>query len=249
MTAPFYKGLAEYCNGLLTSYIGAKDHCNYLLTRVSQEVIDKYLIGYFPGNDEPHLLLEQFNELDLVNNKLMRVFRRDFIYHDIMFNNHRIVIPFMDVYGEVIAFAGRTILSESERKEIGIQKYTNKVFAKSDHLFNLNNARNEILQRNNVYVVEGQFDCISAYNAGIYNVVALGGSSMSTKQLSLLLRYTDRITLLLDNDSGGQKGRDSIRRRFGKYANIDDAYLPSGVNDMDDFLKNNTSDDFRFLFE
>jgi DNA primase len=251
----FYECLAELCLELLNSYPGANVHKNYILNRLSQNTINKYMIGYFPGNNESNLLLDKF-DLDLLINK--KLIYKNYYDTDIsnicikenrntFFSEHRLVIPFLDTYGKVIAFAGRSILSEKERQELGIPKYKNEVFNKSDYLFNMNNAKEEIINKDYIFLVEGQFDCISCVDNGINNVVALGSSSLSAKQFALILRYTNNIYMLLDNDEGGLKGRDLILKKYSKYANIKNVFLPKSYKDVDDFFKDNSVLDFQLF--
>ena len=112
----------------------------------------------------------------------------------------------------------------------------NKFNKKGNFLFGLYESKQAILDADLVYVVEGQFDAIKAWERGIKNVVALGTSSMSVYQFSVITRYTNNIILLLDNDEGGQKGRSLITKKFGNLANIQNWYIPKDYKDIDDYL-------------
>ena len=56
-----------------------------------------------------------------------------------------------------------------------------------------------------VILVEGIFDVWAYAKAGIYNVVAIFGSSLSEEQVKLLLRLNIDVTLSFDNDTAGNK--------------------------------------------
>ena len=97
--------------------------------------------------------------------------------------------------------------------------------------------------------MEGQFDCIQAHANKIENVVALGSSNISFEQLALLLRYTNNIVLLLDNDEAGAEGRRLAVEKYGKYCNLINKYIPLGFKDLDEFIKDNSelsSDEIEF---
>jgi len=235
-----YDRLSEVFHTLLKEYPGAKDYRDYVESRLSKEAIDTFKIGYFPGEDEINVLLCHFSSDELLSTGLVYRYQIDSTSYTTFFNHNRIIVPFRSMYGNVLAFSGRTILSDAEMKELGVQKYLHeKVFKRSHHLYNLDLAKEEIRKQDKAYVVEGQFDAISCFYAGIKNVVALTGSDMSQLQFSLLMRLTTNIELVLDNDAAGEKGRRSIHSKYGEYAKIIDGYVPSGYKDIDHLLKNN----------
>jgi len=125
----------------------------------------------------------------------------------------------------------------------------NPKFKKGNHLFGLFENKKNIMEKNCVFVVEGQFDVIKAYEKGFNNVVALSNSNMTQYQISLITRYTDNIFLLLDNDEAGEKGRKRIVDMFGKYANINNFYLPMEYKDIDEYLTNNSYEDISFIIK
>jgi DNA primase catalytic core len=211
---------------------------SYISSRVSN--MEDFRFGYFPSSNNLDLLLSKINKDDLLNSKLIYHSSTDshinYTYPFIsFFENHQLIMPYYDTYGEIISLVGRCIDSEEVRKSKNIDKYKNTIFDKSNYLFNLHLAKKHILEENEVLIVEGQFDAISAYCSGVKNVVALGSSSMSVFQLSLLLRYTKNITLLLDNDDGGKKGRERINK-YKDYANIRNLFLPEYIKDVDEFF-------------
>jgi DNA primase len=253
----FHEELAGFCNDLLINYPGAKSYRDYVFNRLSISNIIKYNIGYFPNNNEINILLDKFDEQSLIDNKILYKPRydndvSDMSYYDkssLFFTDHRLIIPFYNTYSKILAFAGRTILSEKDRQDLGISKYKNEIFNKSDYLFNLDKAIDDIKINNNIIIVEGQFDCISCVENGINNVVAIGSSNLSTKQFALILRYTNNILLILDNDDSGKKGSNLILNKYSKYANIKIINLPNSYKDVDDFLKDNSASDFQMFVD
>jgi DNA primase len=54
-------------------------------------------------------------------------------------------------------------------------------------------------------LVEGYTDVVSLHQAGIENVVASGGTSLTQDQLRLVKKYTNNLTIIYDGDSAGIK--------------------------------------------
>jgi DNA primase catalytic core len=221
---------------------------NYLDGRLNMETQDLFGFGYFSNANQLSLLTSHIAEDILLEEKLM--YRRDMTDAQsarsvpvLFFENHPIIIPYRNVYGKAIALVGRSLLNDKEREAAGISKYKNTVFKKSQHLFGLYEAKTAILDSGFVYVVEGQFDVIKAFEKGIKNIVAVGNSNLSGYQVGLLCRYTQNIVLLFDNDEAGQIGSGRAIYKFSKHANILNKVLPTGYKDIDDYLGENSAND------
>ena len=242
------------CQYLLSYYPEAEECRSYIDNRISKESQSFFQFGYYPEGDKIKTLISIVGEDILRESKLLfskeigdaHSVRKVFPSY---FENYPLVVPFRDTYGGVIALVARTLLSEDERKAKGIAKYKNTVFKKGNYLFGLYENKKEILERNMVFVVEGQFDVIKSYQYGLRNVVALSCSNMSYEQFALIKRYTDNIILLLDNDEAGEKGRKNIIERFGEFANIQNFYLPKEVKDIDQFLQEKTYEELKYIIE
>jgi len=124
-------------------------------------------------------------------------------YYDTFRN--RLMFPIRDVMGRIIAFGGRTLGDDPA-------KYLNTpataLFDKSTNLFGLDRARAGIEAAGQAIVVEGYTDCIMAHQFGFTETVATLGTAMTDAHATLLRRYTDRVILLFDSDSAGQKAAD-----------------------------------------
>ena len=136
--------------------------------------------------------------------------------------NGRLIVPIYDVYGEFIAFAGRrleyygTNVKNYYQKETsllnGLEKYLkwktskwiNTPYKKSDHLFNLNNAKRTIFETGLCIIVEGYFDVMYLTQMGFKNVVALCGTSLTDRQCELIFRYCNKVLMILDGDDAGK---------------------------------------------
>lgn len=168
--------------------------------------------------------------------------------------NGRLVLPIYDVYGNWVAFAGRKVDAMStsvknyyQEKTSSLQgldkfmkwktsKWLNTPYSKSNHLFNLNNAKRYVFEKDYCFVVEGYFDVMRLSEYGYHNVVALCGTSLSDRQCELLRRYCDKIVLLLDGDDAGRlaTNKSSIKaRQMNLFANIVELPESQDPDDLD----------------
>lgn len=242
--------IVDSCKFLLKNYPDAQECRDYLNSRISQESQDLFEFGYFPEPQNISILTTLVDNNELIENKLSYIKNIE----DSMgprsisvsyFENYPIIIPFKDSYGNIVALVGRTLLSEDERKKQSLSKYKNTIFTKGNYLFGLNENKKNIIQSDFVYIVEGQFDVIKAYEKGLRNIVALGNSNMTQYQFSVITRYTNNIFLLLDNDDAGEKGRRLILNKFGRFANIRNLYVPSDYKDIDEYLSSENYTELR----
>ncbi|TAH19682.1 MAG: DNA primase [Cytophagales bacterium] len=120
----------------------------------------------------------------------------------------RVMFPVYDLAGKVIAFGARTLKKDDKRGQAE-PKYLNspesEVYKKSEVLYGIFQAKNEIRNQDNCYLTEGYTDVISLHQAGIANVVASSGTSLTEGQIKLVKRFTDNITVLYDGDNAGIK--------------------------------------------
>lgn len=121
------------------------------------------------------------------------------------FFRDRVMFPIHNTSGKVIAFGGRTLQTTNKK----IPKYINSsetdIYNKSKVLYGLHLAKKSIAKEDNCFLVEGYTDVISLHQAGVENVVASSGTSLTSQQVRLVKRYTKTITLLFDGDQAGLK--------------------------------------------
>lgn len=153
----------------------------------------------------------------------------------------RIIFPIHNISGRVIGFGGR-ILSNDKKTAKYLNSPESEIYHKSSSLYGIYLAKNSITNKDNCYLVEGYFDVISMYNAGIQNVVASSGTSLTTEQIRMIRRYTKNITILYDGDSAGIKasfrGIDMILKEG---LNVSALLFPDG-EDPDSFVQKNRSE-------
>jgi DNA primase len=114
---------------------------------------------------------------------------------------NRLLFPITDPYGTVIGFGGRT-LGDDQAKYINSPE--SPIYHKGKQLFGLHLARDAIKEQGWLFLVEGNFDCVLPWSRGIKNVAAPLGTSLTADHARLIKRYTDRVTLLFDQDEAGQ---------------------------------------------
>ncbi len=247
-TSNNFQEVLTVCQNLLYEPI-AQDAKKYLDERVSLYNQKKFGFGYFPDDDNINLLLSKVDREKLLSLKLLwKKYVPDGEVVTILdcgtLAHHNIIMPYKDMYGNIIALVGRTIYSDEERKRLGQPKYKTTNFIKSVQLFGLDVAKKSIIKKNNVIIVEGQIDCITAHQYGIFNVVALGGVVLTSYQLAMIMRYTENIILALDNDEEGQGSTKKIIAQYGHLVNIKTISIPSGYKDLDDALRKSSNSYF-----
>ena len=122
-------------------------------------------------------------------------------YYD-RFRN-RLMFPIRDASGRVVAFTGRTLSPDEQAKYLNSPE--TDLFHKSEILFGMDKAKDAIRTRGFTMLVEGQIDVLLAHQAGFQNAVALSGTALTDKHLTLMKRYSENLMLVLDADPAGFK--------------------------------------------
>lgn len=121
----------------------------------------------------------------------------------------RLMFPIKDVRNRVIAFSGRIIVPDPEKKQA---KYVNSpespIYIKGNHLYGLHAARQAIQESGYVLLVEGQMDVVACYASGLKNTVASLGTAFTPNQARLIQRFTKNVVLAYDKDSAGLEATD-----------------------------------------
>jgi DNA primase len=182
----------------------AENARKYLHSRgFNPPVIKKFGLGYAPrGGDVFYkaALDSGLNESYLQDAGLIKPSNRSDEFYDAF--RGRLMFPIFNPAGKVIAFAGRALDDNSNAKYINSPQ--TKVYNKSEVLYGLNFARNDIRKSNEALLVEGYTDVISLHQHDIKNAVASSGTSLTPSQLKLLNRYCETIVMIYDADTAGQ---------------------------------------------
>ncbi|MBD5373986.1 MAG: DNA primase [Bacteroides sp.] len=152
----------------------------------------------------------------------------------------RVIFPVFTVSGKVVAFGGRTLRSDKT-----MAKYVNSiesiVYHKSLELYGLYQAKPEIVRKDKCILVEGYMDVISMHQAGITNVVASSGTSLTEGQIRLIHRFTENVTVIYDSDPAGIKASlRGIDMLLAEGLKIKVLLLPEG-DDPDSFAQSHSS--------
>ncbi len=155
----------------------------------------------------------------------------------------RVMFPIHSISGRVIAFGARTL-----KQDKTVAKYLNspesEIYIKSNVLYGIFLAKQSIVRTQKCYLVEGYTDVISMHQAGIENVVASSGTSLTTEQVRLIKRFTPNVTVLYDGDAAGIKA--SIRgidMLLEEGLNVKVALFPDG-DDPDSFARKHSMAEF-----
>jgi DNA primase len=224
----------------------------YLAERgVSQESIARFRIGYSPPEWEWILQLatrSPYSPAVLERIGLVKARERGGGFYDRF--RGRVLFSIRDVQARPIALGGRIMPGEADE---GAPKYINSpetsLFSKSDQLYALDIARDAIGKEGCAVVVEGYTDCVIAHQAGIENVVAVLGTALGERHISLLRRFADSVTLVLDGDEAGQRRTNEVLELFvAARMDLKILGLPEGL-DPCDFVRVQGRDAFLQLLE
>ena len=177
---------------------------SYLKERgFNEEIMRKFQMGYSPDQRDVFAraaIAAQYNLEYLQKSGLVVV--RD----EKPIDNYRgrIIFPIHNQTGKVIGFGAR-IIKSNDRAPKYINTPENEIYVKSKILYGLYQARQAIDKQNECLLVEGYTDVISLHQAGIENVVASGGTSLTVDQLRLIKKYTKHLTIIYDGDGAGIK--------------------------------------------
>ncbi|MBI5914920.1 MAG: DNA primase [Bacteroidetes bacterium] len=197
-----------------------------------EETIKKFGLGFAP------------NEQDIFTRKATQAgYKLDFLkrlgltsQYDKDFFRNRVMFTIHNLGGKPVAFAGRILV-----KDVKAPKYINspetEIYNKSKTLYGAFFAKNAIRKTDECILVEGYTDVISLHQAGIENVVASSGTSLTEGQIALIKRFTPNIKILYDGDPAGVKaalrGLDMVLERD---MNVRVVLLPDG-DDPDSYLQ------------
>lgn len=168
-----------------------------------QEIIDKFQIGYNPSAKDDFTkaaLAAHYSQDLLIKSGL--VANRD----EKLSDNYRgrIIFPIHNQSGKVLGFGAR-VIKTNDRAPKYINTPENEIYIKSKILYGAYFARTAIDKFNECLLVEGYTDVVSLHQAGIENVVASGGTSLTPDQLRLIKKFTKNLTIIYDGDGAGIK--------------------------------------------
>lgn len=207
----------------------------YLESRqLNPETVRRFGLGYAPGGWS--------NLLDAARKKGFKedvldgsgLFKRGDKGHYDAFRD-RLIFPIRDTSANLVAFGGRDLSGENPAKYINSPETA--IYKKSRVLYGLSESREPLRKQQKALLVEGYFDLLRCYDAGIENVVASCGTALTEDQATLLRRYVPEVVVVYDGDSAGIKAAlkaTGILIRAG--LTVKAMALPGG-QDPDDYIK------------
>ena len=232
----------KFYHYLLITHPAGKNALSYLIDKrkLSDAIIKTYEIGYSPNTGSA--LSEYLTKKKGYKNKELFLaglsFERGGRLYD--FFKNRIIFPLFDHRGNVAGFSGRALDDKEMPKYINTKE--TPVYHKGSMFFGLNSAKDEIKQKQDAIIVEGEFDAISLFMEGIKNAVAIKGTALTENQVNLLSRFTPKVTLCLDMDNAGfEATRRSLEVIEKKGLTTSIVVIKEG-KDPDEALKNNPSE-------
>jgi len=168
-----------------------------------EDIIKKFQLGYSPEQRDAftkEAIAKQYNTDLLLKTGL--VANRN----DQLMDNYRgrVIFPIHNHSGKVLGFGAR-ILKSNDKAPKYINTPENEIYIKSKLLYGSYFARQAIDKADECLLVEGYTDVVSLHQAGIENVVASGGTSLTPDQLRLIRKYSNNLTIIYDGDSAGVK--------------------------------------------
>ena len=241
------KEAARFFNSCLFSEEGKEGLEYYKARGMKKSTITHFGLGYAPNKWDSllkHMRQKGYSYEELYEANLANKSEKDgrVRFYD-SFRN-RVMVPIIDVRGNVVAFGGR-VLDDSKPKYINSSDTL--VYKKSLGVFGLNFAKNS--GEKSLVLVEGYMDAITLHQAGFTNVIACLGTAFTGEMAHLLARYADEIILCYDSDEAGQKATSralGVLKSIGMKVRV--VHL-SGGKDPDEILRKFGPERVRSLIE
>lgn len=212
-----------------------------------EEIIKKFQLGYNPEAKDDlarALLKNQFN-IDYAQKAGLVVVRNDMVMDNY---RGRIIFPIRNQSGKIIGFGARIIKSNDKAPKY-INTPENEIYVKSKILYGTYFARQAINKYDECLLVEGYTDVISLHQAGIENVVASGGTSLTVDQIRLIRKHTNNLTIIYDGDSAGVKAAlRGLDMALEEGLNVKLVLIPDN-EDPDSYVKKTGATAFREFIE
>jgi DNA primase len=239
---------------------GMNNALSYLKERgFNDDTINKFQVGYCPNQRDSfarEALKNQYSSEVLKKSGLC--IERD----GQLLDNYRgrIIFPIHNQSGKIIGFGAR-VIGSSDRGPKYINTPENELYVKSKILYGAYFARQTIDRLDECFLVEGYTDVTAMHQAGIENVVASGGTSLTPDQLRLIKKYTNNLTIIYDGDAAGIKAAlRGLDLAIEEGLNVQlvlvpdkedpDSYVKKvGADAFKEFVKNNKQDFIIFQLE
>ena len=204
---------------------------------LKDDIIQKFQLGYSPEkkNAFTEYALDKGYSKDILEKSGLSIFPEN-APNGLDRFRERVIFPIHSFSGRVLGFGARIL-----KNNVKTAKYLNspetEIYHKSHVLYGLNQSKQSISRSNICLLVEGYMDVIALHQAGIENVVASSGTSLTAEQIKLIKRLTENVTILFDGDKAGIKASfRSIDMLLSEGMNIRVVLFPDG-DDPDSFSR------------
>ena len=230
------KAAAKFFYNNLKTEKGKKG-LEYLLNRgLKPETIKKFGLGVAINSWNElkyHLLGEGFSEQELIDGSLITVSGKGNGTFDFFMD--RVMFPFFDLRGNIIAFGGRALGTQDSRKYLNSKETL--VFHKNKTLFCLNYAKNTAAKKKQILLCEGNMDVISLHQAGFENAVATCGTAITPEHARLMSQYCDEVVICYDSDEAGQKATKKALNILSEVGINTRVIKMQGAKDPDEYIQ------------
>jgi len=230
---------------------------SYLRERgIRDDIITKFELGYCPDGKDlfTQAATREGYKMEFLEKTGLTIKRDDWVRDRF---GGRVIFPVHNVAGRVIAFGGRTLTNDKK-----VAKYLNSpesdIYHKGRTLYGIYQAKRDITRLDKCYLVEGYTDVLSFHQAGIENVVASSGTSLTIDQIRLIRRFSPNITIVYDGDDAGIKASlRGIDMVLEEGINVKVLPLPRGedpdsfarsmsASELTEYIKKNETDFIKF---
>lgn len=231
---------ADFYHYILTKHNAGTKALQYLLEKrkINPKVLETFVIGFAPSTKSAlsnYLVSKKgFKKQDVVDAGLGS-FRNGEVF-DFFFN--RIMFPLSDHRGNIIGFSGR-IMDEGSSSSKYVNTRETPAYHKGEVFFGLNRAKDEIKKKQEVFIMEGEFDVISSFEQGFGNAVAVKGTALTDSQVQLISRFAGKVILCFDMDSAGFEALKRSLPLLEKRGLTTDVLVLSEGKDPDEAIKLN----------
>lgn len=206
--------------------------------QIQPAYVERFHLGYAPATG----LMNHLHIQDPVGSGLFIKNDRGETYDRF---RRRLMFPIWNERGKTIGFGGRALAADAQPKYLNSPE--SPLYSKSYVLYAMHLARDAAQKQGQLVVVEGYFDCLSLHQAGIENVVASCGTSLTQQQVAIMARYVPEVVMNYDPDAAGQNAmRRSIDLLLAKGLRVRILKLAGGL-DPDDFVRKEGGDVYRGL--
>lgn len=241
---------ADWYHRLLLRSPEAKAAREYLKKRgIGIDVAKGWKLGYAPENSQVTIDWARkagFSQKALLESGLVR--KSDHGSGVYAHFRHRLMFPINNDYGDPIAFSGR-VLSNEQKGGKYVNSTESIIFHKSRNFFGLDRSKRAILSAGHAILLEGQLDVITAFEAGIENVIATLGTACTEQHARVLKRHTQEVVICYDADRAGLKATETAFTELAKAgAAVRVAKMPDG-EDPDSLIRGDGPDTFRAVID